>query len=274
MAAMQYTLTLLLAAALAYGQWFNQPARGVPRTPDGKPHLTAPAPRANGKPDFTGLWQTNMAAPGEIEKLIPDLGKIVVPGDDPTTFSRYLFNVMADYAPDEITLSPEGKKDWELQQALSDALGPRCLPTSLPMTELFPTPRRIVQSPALIAILYEGDLPRQIHMDGRKLPVNPNPAWVGYSIAKWDGDTLVVETVGLNPRAPLDAFSHPRSEGMRLVERWRRRDFGHLETQVTIEDSKYYSKPITFRYTSTLVPDDDLLEWVCTENEKDKGHIK
>ena len=274
MAAMQYTLALLLAAAMAYGQWFNQPARGVPRTPDGKPNLTAPAPRANGKPDFTGLWQTNMAAPGEIEKLIPDLGKVVVPGDDPTTFSRYLFNVMADYAPDEIKLSPEGKKEWELQQSLSDALGPRCLPAGLPMTDLFPIPKRIVQTPALIVVLYEGDLPRQIHMDGRKLPASPNPAWAGYSVAKWDGDTLVVETVGLNPRAPLDAFSHPRSEGMRLVERWRRRDFGHLETEMTIEDSKYYSKPITFRYISTLVPDDDLLEWVCTENEKDTGHIK
>jgi hypothetical protein len=269
---MHRAATLLLAATLS-GQWINEPARGVPRTRDGKPNLTAPVPRTGGKPDLTGLWQTDFAAPGEVEKFIPGLGSTTVPGDDPTTFSKYLFNVMADYAPDDITLSPEAQKEWGVNRALSDALGPRCLPAGLPMVELFPVPKRIVQTPNLIVVIYEGDLPRQIHMDGRKLPANPNPAWTGYSVGKWDGDTLVVETVGLNPRAPLDAFAHPRSDTMRLKERWQRRDFGHLVVQMTIEDAKYYSKPITFQYASTLVPDDDLLEWVCTENEKDKGHI-
>jgi hypothetical protein len=264
----------LLAAAVLSGQWINEPARGVPRTPDGKPNLSAPAPRIGGKPDFTGLWQTDMAAPGEIEKFIPDLSKVVVPGDDPTTFSRYLFNVMADYKPGDITLSADAQKAWKEQQALGDGLGPRCLPNSLPMTDMFPTPKRIVQTPTLIVVLYEGDLPRQIHMDGRKLPANPNPSWAGYSVGRWDGDALVIETVGFTSQAPLDAFSHPRSESMRLRERWRRRDFGHLEIQMTIEDLAYYSKPITFQYRGTLIPDDDLLEWVCTENEKDRGHIK
>jgi hypothetical protein len=274
MAAMSRALTLLFAATLSYGQWINEPARGVPRTPDGKPNLTAPARRMNGKPDFTGIWQTDMAAPGEIEKIIPTIAFSAVPGDDPRTFSRYLFNVMADYPPNDIKLSQDGQKAWDVNRSLGDSVGPRCLPNGLPMTELFPLPRRIVQTPALVAVLYEGDLPRQIHLDGRKLPADPNPAWTGYSVAKWDGDTLVVETVGLNSRAFLDAFAHPRSDAMRMLERWQRRDFGHLEIQVTIEDAKYYSKPITFRYTSTLIPDDDLLEWVCTENEKDKGHIK
>jgi hypothetical protein len=267
-------LTLLAAAIFASGQWINEPARGVPRTRDGKPNLTAPAPRVGGKTDFTGLWQTDMAAAGEIERFIPDLGKVVVPGDDPTTFSRYLFNVMADYKADEIKLSSEGQKAWGEQRALSDSLGPRCLPSSLPMTDMFPTPKRIVQTPALIVVLYEGDLPRQIHMDGRRLPANPNPSWAGYSVGRWEGDVLIIETVGFTSRAPLDAFSHPRSEAMRLKERWRRRDFGHLEIQMTIDDPQYYSKPIAFQYTGTLVPDDDLLEWVCTENERDRGHIK
>lgn len=265
---------LLFGAALASGQWLNEPARGVPRTRDGKPNLGAPAPRAGGKPDFTGLWQTDMAKPGEIERFIPGLSSSVVPGDDPTTFSRYFFNVMADYQPDDIKLSPDAQKAWNEQQALSDGLGPRCLPASLPMTEMFPTPKRIVQTPGLIVVLYEGDLPRQIHMDGRKLPASPNPSWAGYSVGRWDGDALLVETVGFTSRAPLDASSHPRSETMRLRERWRRRDFGHLDIQMTIEDSQYYSKPIAFQYTATLVPDDDLLEWVCTENEKDRDHIK
>src|SRR5215471_6037666 len=106
----------LLAAAVLSGQWINEPARGVPRTRDGKPNLTAPAPRLAGKPDFTGLWQTDMAAPGEIEKFIPDLGKSVVPGDDPTTFSRYLFNVMADYKPDDIALSADAQKAFAEQR--------------------------------------------------------------------------------------------------------------------------------------------------------------
>jgi hypothetical protein len=266
-------LLALLAAAILSGQWINEPARGVPRTRDGKPNLTATAPRLGGKPDFTGLWQTDMAAPGEIEKFIPDLGKVIVPGDDPTTFSKYLFNVMADYKPDEITLSAEAQKAFAEQRAIADAIGARCWPGSLPFTDMFPVPKRIVQTPALIVVLYEGDLPRQIHLDGRKLPADPNPSWAGYSVGRWEGDTLIIETVGFTARAPLDAFGHPRSEAMRLRERWRRRDFGHLEIQMTIEDPQYYSKPIAFRYTSTLAPDSDLLEWVCTENEKDRGHI-
>jgi hypothetical protein len=270
---MHRALVLLVAATLSSGQWINEPKRGVPRTRDGKPNLSAPAPRTGGKPDFTGLWQTDMAKPGEIEKFIPGLSLSSVPGDDPTTFSRYLFNVMADYKPHDITLSPEAQKAWEEQRALSDALGPRCLPASLPMTDMFPMPKRIVQTPTLIVVLYEGDLPRQIHMDGRKPPANPNPSWAGYSVGRWDGDALLIESVGFTSRAPLDAFSHPRSEAMRLRERWRRRDFGHLDIQMTIEDVPYYSKPIAFQYTSTLVPDDDLLEWVCTENEKDRGHV-
>ena len=273
MPGMQRAVALLFAATLS-GQWINEPARGVPRTRDGKPNLTAAAPRAGGHPDFTGLWQTDFAPPGEIEKVVPGLSLTTVPGDDATTFSKYLFNVLADYAPDEVKLSAEAQKEWEANKSISDALGPRCLPIGLPMTDLFPMPKRIVQTANLIVVLYEGDLPRQIHMDGRRLPANPNPAWVGYSVGKWDGDTLVVETVGLNPRAALDAFGHPRSDTMRLRERWRRRDFGHLNVEMTIEDSKYYSKPFAFQYSSTLVPDDDLLEWVCTENEKDKGHIK
>jgi hypothetical protein len=236
---MHRTTTLLVAAMLSSGQWINEPARGVPRTRDGKPNLTAPVPRANGKADFTGLWQTHTAAAGEIEKIVPDLGQSAVPGDDATTFSKYLFDVMADYPADDVKLTADARKAWDVNRSLSDGLGPRCLPNGLPMTELFPIPRRIVQTPSLIVVLYEGDIPRQIHLDGRKLPADPNPAWAGYSVGAWDGDTLVVDTVGFNPRSPLDAFGHPRSDTMRMRERWRRRDFGHLEIQVTIDDAMY-----------------------------------
>ncbi|MEO8096269.1 MAG: hypothetical protein ABI811_01100 [Acidobacteriota bacterium] len=141
------------------------------------------------------------------------------------------------------------------------------------MIELFPMPKRFVQTGTLLVILYEGDIPRQIHLDGRALPVDTQPSWAGYSVGRWDGDTLVVETMGLNTRAALDGFGHPKSEALRVMERMRRRDYGHMEIQVTINDPKYYSKPITYSYKQTLVPDDDLLEWVCTENEKDLAHI-
>jgi hypothetical protein len=212
-----------------------------------------------------------MAAPGEIERLSPGIGVLAEPGDDPTTFTRYMHNVMADYKPGDVKLTPAAEK---LSQNQPPSAADLCLPSSVPMTDLFPIPKRFVQTPQLLVILYEGDIPRQIHMDGRALPVDPQPAWVGYSIGKWEGDTLVVQTAGFNPRAPLDFSGHPRSESMRMTERMRRRDFGHLDTQVVIDDPTFYSKPITFRYSATLVPDDDLLEWVCTENEKDGGHLK
>ena len=268
-------LTFLTGVALtesANAQWINQPKAGVPRTRDGKPNLSAPAPKAaNGKPDLTGLWQTDMAAPGEIERISPGLGVLAEPGDDPTTFTRYLHNVLADYRPGDVKLTPAAEK---LSQNQLPSAADLCLPSSVPMVDLFPMPKRFVQTPQLLVILYEGDIPRQIHMDGRALPVDPQPAWVGYSIGKWEGDTLVVQTAGFNSRAPLDFSGHPRSEAMRMTERMRRRDFGHMDTQVTIDDPTFYSKPITFRYSATLVPDDDLLEWVCTENEKDGGHLK
>ena len=267
--------TFLVGAGLmgaANAQWMNQPKAGIPRTRDGKPNLSAPAPRLKGKPDFSGLWQADRGAPGEIERIVPGAGTFAVPGDDPTTFNKYAHNVLADYKPGEVILSPAAEKLFQNQPPPN--AGNVCLPGSSPLNDVFPEPKRFVQTPQLLVILYEGDIPRQIHLDGRALPVDPQPAWVGYSIGKWEGDTLVVQSAGFNSRAPLDFSGHPRSESMRLTERMRRRDYGHLETEVTIDDPPFYSKPITFRYTATLVPDDDLLEAVCTENEKDAVHFK
>jgi hypothetical protein len=267
----------LLVLALALGapaQWLNQPKAGVPRTSDGKPHLAARTPRVKGKPDFTGLWQSDIAAKGEIDKLVPGIKDFEVPGDEPTTFSRYFFNILADYRPGDVKLTPAAEKTLQANQAVDDLNGPRCLPSSSPMNDLFPSPKRFVQTPGLLVILYEGDIPRQIHLDGRKLPADPQPAWVGYSVGHWDRDTLVVETAGFNDRPPLDGFGHPRSSAMHMVERMKRLDYGHMETEVTLTDPAYYSKPIIFTYKQTLVPDDDLLEWVCTENEKDAPHLK
>jgi hypothetical protein len=123
-------------------------------------------------------------------------------------------------------------------------------------------------------MLYEVDHSfRQIYTDGRKLPLDPQPSWSEYSAGKWDSDTLVIETVGFHDQNWLDAFGHPQSEALRVTERLRRRDFGHVEVQATIEDSKYYTRPFTIKFNQVLVPDSDLLETVCNENEKDRAHM-
>ena len=260
---------MLLAAN---GQWVNYKVPGIPRTKDGKPNLTSPTPRLNGKPDLNGLWRTDAAPPGEIEKMLPGLSLDVVPGDDPTTFPKYFFNALADYKPDEVVMSAEAFRLQ--QQRIAAGETATCLPTSIPMINLIPfLPHQFVQTSTALAILNEGDPSRLVHLDGRKLPVDPQPAWMGYSIGRWDGETLVVETSGISESVPLDGMQHPHSADARIIERLRRRDFGHLEVQVIIEDPKFYSKPITYKYTQTLAPDDDLLEWVC-ENEKDSGHLR
>lgn len=269
------TLAFLIGATLVGNvdaQWVNQPAAGVPRTRDGKPNLSAPTPKIKGKPDLTGLWQADRDTPSVNKRAAPGIGGFAVPGDDSTMFNRFVHNVLADYKEGEVKLSPAAEKLFQNQPPASDAS--LCLPAGSPSNDVFPQPKRFVQTPQLLVILFEGDIARQIHMDGRALPVDPQPAWAGYSIGKWEGDTLVVQSAGFNTRAPLDFAGHPRSESMRMTERMHRRDFGHLDTEVTIEDPAYYSKPIVFRYTATLVPDDDLLESVCTENERDGAHLK
>jgi hypothetical protein len=142
------------------------------------------------------------------------------------------------------------------------------------MGDLLPLPRRVIHTPGLLAVLYEGINPyRLVYLDGRKLPENPQPAWMGYSIGKWDGDVLVVETSGFSDRSWLDAIGHLRSEATRITERIRRRDYGHMEIDVTIDDPVTYTKPFSLSYTQTLMPDTDVLEYICTENERDRTHL-
>ena len=144
----------------------------------------------------------------------------------------------------------------------------------MPLDALVSEPDKIVQSPAAIVILYESDgSHRQILTDGRSLPKEiAQPSWMGYSVGKWEGDTLVVETTGFNDRTSLDTMGHPHSENMRIVERYHRRDFGHMDVEVTIDDPEMYTKRFTIKYVQNLMPDTDILEYVCGENEKDKIH--
>jgi hypothetical protein len=260
------TIILLTVATAASGQWIGYKEKNAPRGRDGKVNLTAPAPKVGGKPDLTGIWVTVPAKYGEAEEVIPGVGVLAVPGDDPATISKYFFSVLADNPEVQVTAAGERARVRPDPSLV-------CLPISPPMSEGVPMPRRIIQTSDLIAMLYEGVSPRQIHLDGRPLPVDPMPTFTGYSIGRWEKDVLVVESSGFNPRMPLDGLGHPRSVRTRLIERIRRPDFGHLEIDVTIEDAEYYSRPIHFRYRQVYMPDDDLIESVCTENEKDAKHM-
>jgi hypothetical protein len=132
----------------------------------------------------------------------------------------------------------------------------------------------MIQTPQVIAVLYEADNTyRQIYLDGRPLPVDPQPTWGGYSVGRWEGETLVVDVAGFNDRGWLDSQGHPHSEALRLQERFHRRDIGHMDLTVTIDDPKMYTRPFTVKVSERLLPDSDVLETVCNENERDRVHL-
>jgi hypothetical protein len=148
-----------------------------------------------------------------------------------------------------------------------------CLPGG--PSEILNSTYRIMQSPTLVALLYENGTGRyrQIHMDGRELPKDPNPTWLGYSVGRWEGDTLVVESAGFNDRTWLDRAGHPHSENLRVTERFRRVDFGHIQFQITFNDPETLTKPLTFSFAVNYVADSDMLENVCNETDRDKFHL-
>jgi hypothetical protein len=266
-------IALVAAPALARAQWLSYPTSGIPRTPDGKPNLSAPTPRtADGKPTLSGLWQTQSAPPELLERLIP--GSTNGAGEEP--LSQYFINILSDFKPEEAPIRPaaaalflERSKNFSNESPLS-----HCLPEGMPLVEMAPAPYKIVQTPGMTLMLYERDTTyRQVYTDGRKLPDDPQPSWLGYSVGKWDGDSLVVDTIGFNDRGWLDARGHTHSEALHLTERFHRLDFGHMELDLTIDDPKTYTRPFTIKLKQHLLPDTDLLESFCAENEKDRSHI-
>jgi hypothetical protein len=242
---------MVLAAALSplSAQWLNL-KDNIPRNKDGSPNLTAPAPRLpDGKPDLSGLWVARPPKTADATEGLP---------------------------PGTVELTPEGqalfdeRKDDKMAWAEPDA---NCLPQGIPKIHLIPGIFKVIQQPDLIVFLYEtGGQYRQLFMDGRQLPTDPNPQWYGYAVAKWDGDTLVVESSGYNGKAWLDRAGHPSSEAMRTTERFRRIDLGHMEMKTTIDDPKMYKKPWTITQAIVLESDTDLLQDVC-ENNKDLPHL-
>jgi hypothetical protein len=272
-------LFVTVALLAAHGQWLNYPAPGTPRTRDGKPNLLAKAPRtSSGKPDLSGVWQPEYSAPGEISRIFGgELKNFAVLGDDPTEFPKYFLNILVDIKPEDSPLRPEFAALFRNNAEHKGTASPvvQCLPQGLPRADLTNyAPFKMIQTPEEIVVLYEVDNTyRQIHLDGRKLPADPQPSWLGYSVGKWEGDTLVVSSIGFNDKSWLDVAGHPHSEDMRVEERFHRRDFGHTDLGITVDDPKMYTRPISFKITEVLVPDSDVLESVCNENEKDRAHI-
>ncbi len=246
---------LVLALAVpAAAQWINYPTPGVPRLPDGKPNLSAPAPHtADGKPDLSGIWRAGRT--GEY---------------------GYDFNVAASLKPEDIQPWAEALRQQRVQDFRKDSPLARCLPVSVPFLN-FRGLSQIVQTPGLIVVLHESpNSPhRTIYTDGRQLPKDPgdlNPTWLGYSVGRWEGDTLVVDSAGFNDLGWLDVGGHPQTESLRITERLRRRDVGHLEYEMTINDPKAFTRPFTLRADKTLVPDSVLLEDIC-DNERSGTHL-
>jgi len=277
-------LFLLFAvfSAGAHAQWLNFPTPGTPRTRDGKPNLAAPAPRAlDGKPDLSGVWRHEITPLAELKRLYGDsidaAAKVEVPGMEAAANHKYSRNILVDFNAGESPMRPEAVEIMRQRAANSDpaqvcAVGQFGIPRAGLLAEVI----KIVQSPRMSVIFYEIDnLHRQVYADGRVLPKEFDyPAFLGYSVGHWERDVFVVETAGFNGRTRLDLMGHPQSEAMRITERFRRRDFGHLDVEMTFDDPKMYTKPFTIKVPHDLLADSDIFEMFCNENERDRAHLQ
>jgi hypothetical protein len=248
---------LCVAAPALHAQWLNYKIPGAPRTADGKVNLTAATPRtADGKPDLSGTWHAGQG---------------------------YFGNLTKDLKPGELLMLPWAEARVKENQDNLHKNDPMvaCMPPGVPRVNLggsraMPHPFKIVQTPTLVVLLYETSTNqtfRQVFMDGRPFPDDMQPTWLGYSIGRWQGETLVVQTTGFNGRAWVDTGSgHPQTDAATVTERFTRRDFGHLEIDITIDDPKAYMKPWHAKVPIDLLPDTDLIETFC-ENERDLGKM-
>jgi hypothetical protein len=248
---------------LASGQWLKYHTPGIPRTKDGKPDLSAPAPRtADGKPDFTGLWRIGRNPRPRPARPVPS-------GTGNGGLKNYL------PAGEDVPFQPWAKQLYDRRVA-SNGVGlpsEHCLPHGLPGAMMIPIGFQIVQTPAQFTVLFEEfNYFRRIFTDGRSLPEVINPTWFGYSVGKWDKDTLVVDTIGFNDLSWLDISGYPHSEALHTTERFTRPDFGHMDLAVTIDDPKAYTKPWTPTLHFDLQADYEMIEEIC-DNERDATHM-
>lgn len=274
-----FVLFALLSTG-AHAQWLHYREPGTPRLPNGQANLSAPAPRtADGKPDLSGVWMHELTSVAEMRRLfgpgVDAAAKVDVPGMELGTQHKYAYDILLDFTPEESPMRPETEDI--LEHAASRNPADVCTEhLGIPLADLLSEPIKIVQAPRLTMVLYEVDnFHRQIYTDGRTLPKEFDfPAFHGYSVGHWERDVFVVETAGFNDKTVLDILGHPHSDALRITERYRRRDFGHLDYEATFDDPKMYTKPFTIKVPHNLLPDSDIFENYCDENEKDRAHLQ
>ena len=269
------TMVAVAAALVPLGaQWPAFADKKVPLNADGTPNLEAPTPRTpDGKPDLTGVWLNEWFYGGQVRRP-----PAALPGEPPpSTFG----NIGANF-PNGLPLQPWAKQLMADRKAAGSKDNPdaHCLPMGLMQFHEHPQPRKMIQTPEVLVILYEGNAGvRQIFTDGRPAPKNdPQPWWYGYSAGHWEGDTLVVETTGLRDGGWLDIDGSPQTDAAKITERFRRLNYGTMKIDVTIDDPKAYTAPFTVRVNQKLMLDErvdaELIEFICAENEKDVEHMK
>ena len=237
---------LMLTAATTAAQWLRYPTAGIPRTADGRPNLAAPAPRTpQGRPSIEGLWRP-------AGRLVADITAGMKPGE------------AVPFRPWAETLF----KQRVANDAKDDPTS-NCIVGGVPRNDFVPYPFKILDTPGVVVMLYEAiQSYRQIFTDGRALPRDPSPAWLGYSVGRWDGDAFVVNTIGFNDNVWLDNAGRPATEQLRVTERFIRRDFGRMDIEITIDDPKAYTRPWTVTQPLAYQADNELIEYICNENNR------
>ncbi len=258
----------LLGAATLSAQWVHYPSAGVPRKADGTVDLSAPAPKlADGKPDFSGTWTSD-----EIDPRHPE----VPPNPHDATTSRRMINLGVEL-PGGLPYQPwlQAIVKVRTKNGAVDDPHIRCLPDNFLRSYGMPHLLKFVHSPSLLVALNEWNAGyRQVYVDARPLPKDPQPTWQGYSSAKWSGDTLVVDTIGFRDDTWIDWNGSVITEQAKVREEFRRPDLGHLQIQVTVDDPNAYTKPWTVMIKERLIADTDLLDEICLENERSLTHMK
>jgi len=262
-AMLRVMFAVLVVATVADAQWLNHPSAAIPRLPDGKPNLLAPAPKTpDGKADLSGIWAAECG----------------VQGRDACWTESLFFDLAKGLRADDVQMTPWAQgiqAQRETRNHVDDPYG-YCLPPGTPRINFDGGPFKILHTREVTAFLYEtfaGMTFRQIFTDGRSLPQTSEPTWLGYSVGRWEGDAFVVETTGFKDGGWLDTRKgRPHSDALHVTERFRRTDFGHMQLTITINDRKAFLKPWTVQTRLILLPDTELVEAFCDNHDKTMEH--
>jgi hypothetical protein len=259
-------IALLGTPTLSFGQWIHYPTDGVPRKANGSPDLTAPTPRLpDGKPDFSGIWHAAV-----INQCEPETGRFCGPEIGGSPLALNIGQDLSGGLPYRPAAAELVK-----QRFAKDDPHVRCLPDNPPRTWGMPHLTKAVHTPRLLVLLYEVNaMYRQIFIDGRPQPGDPNPSWNGYSAATWDRDTLVIRTAGFRDDLWIDMSGAPMTSAATMTERLRRPNYGTLEVEITIDDPKVYTRPWTVSIKQEIMLDTELIDEFCLENEKSWQHMQ